>query len=303
MGTYEEVTSLNAIIEKSRSLIEEEYQLNFNLQTRFNIGILTEETFPAEAKLAVEFQDPKKPDHLYINHGQHIQENGVTHLIEELKKKKNSNRALLSLINQKDIIDSNDDPIPSFMIVQCSIEEGNKLYFTFYFRALEVSKFLKINLEEMRIIISQIIEDFSDINEVYLNIFAFRAYIKDTINPLIRPKLELLTESQLLKKMEKTSKTELIPLLEEKKSTDSTIVDDESFNKMLRILNDADSNMDIPAQLKSVYTKTIIQKIIDTSNELKILRRKNSHDPAIEKSYTTYKTQIQELIDELAKID
>ena len=88
MGTYEEVTALNEIIAKSQSLIEGEQQLNFNLQIKFNINILTDETFLEEAKLAREFQDPQKPDHLYINHGQFIKENGVTHLIEELKKKK-----------------------------------------------------------------------------------------------------------------------------------------------------------------------------------------------------------------------
>lgn len=303
MEIYEEVTSLNEIIEKSKVLIKADYLLNFNLQTRFDINILNSETFLEEATLARDFQSPQKPNHLYINHGQFIKENGITHLIEELKKKKNSNRALLSLINQDDIIGSNDDPIPSFMVVQCSIEENNKLYFTFYFRALEVSKFLKINLEEMRIIIKKIKEEFQDIDEVYLNIFAFRAYKKDTINPLIRPELELLSESRLLKIMEKEIKSKLIPLLEEKKSTDSTIVDDESLSTILRILNDTDSNIDIPTQFKSIYTKSVVQKIIDKSNELKDLRLKNSHHSNIEEYYNNYKTQIQELIDELTKID
>lgn len=303
MGIYEEITNLNEIIDKSKILITGEYQLNFNLQTKFNINILNNETFSAEAALARDFQNPEKPDHLYINHGQFIKENGVTHLIGELKKKKNSNRALLSLINQEDIVDSNDDPIPSFMVVQCSIEDENKLYFTFYFRALEVSKFLKINLEEMRIIVNQTREEFQDLNEVYLNIFAFRAYSKETINPLIRPKLELLSESRIIKIMEKSSKAKLVPLLEDKLSTDSTIVDDESFNTILRILNDSDSNMDIPQHFKSSHVKNIIQNIINISNKLKTLRAKNSHDPDIVESYSNYKIEIKKLIDELAKID
>jgi len=147
MNDFVAVTSLTDIISNAEVYIgTHPHILNFILQSKFNISILKNETFLAEAELARDFQNPVKPDSLDINHGEYIKENGVQHLIDELKKKKNSNRALISLINQEDIIESKDNPIPSFMVVQCYIEEHNKLYFTIYFRALEVSKFLKINL-------------------------------------------------------------------------------------------------------------------------------------------------------------
>ena len=308
MGIYEEVAELSEIIEKSKSLIEGEYQLNFNLQTKFNIEILTNETFLYEAKLAKDFQNSEKPDHLYINHGDFIKENGVRNLIEELKKKKNSNRALLSLINQEDIIDSNDEPIPSLMIVQCSIEEGNKLYFTFYFRALEVSKFLKINLEEMRIIINQIKEEFIDLREVYLDVFAFRAYINENINPLIKTKFEIIADTdtgsaELLTFLSSNPKTNFIPLLEEISQHNSTIVNSKPFELLLKLTMDSKFSGNLSDYITSISSQKIIQTIIEKSKEIKNLRERDSHNPKLETLYLDYQKYISELINEIAKID
>jgi thymidylate synthase len=98
--------------------------------------------------LAKDYQNPVKPPSLYINHGEYITSDGIVHIINELKLKQTSNRALLSLINQEDIIGSGDNPIPSFMVLQFSLE-GEELYVTTYFRALEVANFLNVNLEEI----------------------------------------------------------------------------------------------------------------------------------------------------------
>ena len=307
MGTYEEVTTLNKIIEKSKSLIEGEYRLNFNLQTKFDIEIIANETFSYEAQLATDFQNSKKPDHLYINHGEFIKENGVTHLIEELKKKKNSNRALLSLINQDDIVDSNDDPIPSLMVVQCSVEEGNKLYFTFYFRALEVSKFLKINLEEMRIIVNQIKEEFQDIDEVYLDIFAFRAYIDENINPLIKTKFEIIadtdTGSAELLILLNNPKKDFIPLLDTISKHNSTIVNSKPFELLLKLVTDSKFCKNLSDYITSPFSQKIIQTIIDKSKEIKRLRERDSHNPKLKTLYLDYQKHIGELINEIAKIN
>lgn len=304
MHNYQKITNQQEIISNAKEKIgDNPYILNFNLQSRFDISILEDETFPEEARLAQDFQNSSKPDALYINHGEYIKENGIEHLINMLKGNKNSNRALISLINQDDIIESADNPIPSFMVVQCSVEDNDTLYLTIYFRALEVSKFLKINLEEIRLIIQQIHKEFIDLKNVNLTIFAFRAYINDTINPLIRPELELLSESRLLKIMEKEAKAELVPLLEEKKSVDSTIVDDDSFKKILRIIDDEKVNIDIPAHLKSTYMKKIFSSIIEIGDAIKDLRAKDSHNPGIDTRYTDYKAKIEELINEIRKID
>ena len=72
------------------------------------------------------------PD-MYFSHGEYY-EDGIQHIIDELTLKPTSNRALYSLLAQRDITGSGDGPIPSFLTFQCSIERG-VLYCTASFRA------------------------------------------------------------------------------------------------------------------------------------------------------------------------
>lgn len=276
-------------------------KLNFSLQVSFPIDIVKKSEFLDVLLDAEDFQKVEKPAHLHINHGMFIKENGIQNLINELKNKKNSNRAIISLIHQDDIVGKGDNPIPSFMIIQAAIE-NNTLFLTTYFRALEVSTFLRINLEEIRMILNQIHSNFDEIESVNLHIFAFRAYIQKDINPLKRARIELLKETEILKTLESPIKKDLIPLLQEKIRTKTTVVDDHSFHLILEILQNANVNDAIPELLKETYTTKIVQEIIYTSNEIKKVRSVNSHSTKIDELYATYSIQIQKLIDEIAKI-
>lgn len=302
MNNFVEKNSFQEIHSYALELLQDNpNQLNFSLQVTFPIGIVKKPELLDVLPDAEDFQKVDKPAHLHINHGMFIKENGIQNLINELKNKKNSNRAIISLIHQDDIVGKGDNPIPSFMIIQAAIE-NNALFLTTYFRALEVSSFLRINLEEIRMILNQIYSNFDEIESVNLHIFAFRAYIQQDINPLKRAQIELLDEAVLLKKLEDPIKKGLIPLLEEKLRTKTTVVDDGSFTLILGILKNPQANEDIHSILKSEYTTKIVQEIIDTSIEIEKLRSVNSHSPRIDKLYATYSIQIQKLIDEIAKI-
>lgn len=302
MSNFVEKKSFEEIHSYALELLQKNpNQLNFSLHVAFPIDIVKKPELRDVSADAENFQKIDKPDHLHINHGMFIKENGIQNLINELKEKKNSNRAIISLIDQDDIIGKGDNPIPSFMIIQAAIE-NNTLFLTTYFRALEISSFLRINLEEIRMILNQIYSCFDEIESVNLHIFAFRAYIQKDINPLKRAQIELLDEAVLLKKLENPIKKGLIPLLEEKLRTKTTVVDDNSFTLILGILKNPLANEDIHPILKSEYTKKIVQEIIDTSFEIQKLRSVNSHSPRIDDLYSTYSAQIQKLIDEIAKI-
>jgi len=304
VSTAEEIKDLKEIIEKAKAYIgQEEFVLNFYLPVQFSPQLLEESAFHTQEKLARKFQAYPKPDDMYINHGEYIKDNGIDHMIKCLKEKRNSNRALISLIDQDDIIDSGDNPIPSFLILQTNID-NNKLFLTVYFRALEISTFLKINLEEIRIIASKILQELDSlyqINQIELHIFAFRAYIKEDINTLIRPKIEMLDEATLLKKLEKKPH-EIASLLDEKIQTVSTIIDDNSFQKILNIIEDETKSEDLNDILKSPHFKTLVKKIIEKSNRLKGLREKDSHHKDFSQVYEEYRTLIEELINEIKKV-
>lgn len=293
MSEYNKINSFEDIIELSKSEIETEYKMNFNIKVNFDINLI-QNSIEDVHNLALDFQNPECPDNLHMNHGMYIHSDGIDNVISELKNKKNSNRAIISLINQKDIIGSGDNPIPSFMILQFSIENNEQLYVTVYFRALEVSTFLRVNIEEIRIIIQSIHNNFIDLKNVSLNIISFRAYIRENISILERAKLDQLTQIKILGKLKKEP-TELIELIQKKMKT-STVIEYESFKTILECITDDDSKKDINIAYTKPLIITILKEIIKISKELKINREKSSHSIQIDEYQKQYKTKLTELI-------
>lgn len=132
---------------------------------------------------------------LYFTHRQYYK-NGIQHIIEELQSKPTSNRALYSLISQDQINESGDGPLPSFLVLQCQLDDGN-LYCTCYFRALEVHSFLRVNLEEIRQTLSEICHALGTVKSIRLKIFAFHAYIDKSRLPLQKPEIETLLDDEI----------------------------------------------------------------------------------------------------------
>ncbi|MEH2402836.1 hypothetical protein [Nostoc sp.] len=276
------------------------YCLNFAIKFCFDAALVKTPQLLDSLNLAQDFQNLDKPDTLYINHGQYIGSDGIPHVINELRDKHTSNRALISLISQKDIVNSGDEPIPSFMVLQFSVEEDG-LYITTYFRALEVTKFLRINLEEIRIIADKICQSIKRIKKIKLNIFAFRAYANDNLNPLQRPKIEFLDEIKLLKLMEKKP-TDIANLLREKLNV-STVIENSSIRAISEILNDEDKSQDVQPCLRTTYIKRILQKCISVSNELINLRKSASHNGEIDELNQEYLASLRQLIEEIEKCE
>lgn len=110
------------------------------------------------------------------NDGRRI--NGYEHVINELKQKQTSRRALISLISTEHIVNSGDSPIPSYMLSQFQIC-NDTLYVTEYFRAMEVQNFYPINLGETYLFINDLIRSLPDIKKIMLLYHIFEAYISN----------------------------------------------------------------------------------------------------------------------------
>ena len=193
---------------------------------------------------------------------------GVDNIISELKEKPSSNRALYSLINQETIMNSGDDPIPSFMLFQCVLERG-VLYCNVYLRALEVSKFLRINLEEIRINIERISNSSLSFDSVRLVIFACRAHHAPNFNPLEKPKLDLLSQYQMLT-MLKHDRSELARVLEQMAGV-QTVIKSKSLRDLYEIV-DGEWNESNKQRLLSLLDTTI-----GDIEELHAIRKQHSH--------------------------
>lgn len=210
------------------------------------------------------------PD-MYFSHGEYY-EDGIQHIIDELKLKPTSNRALYSLLAQRDITGSGDDPIPSFLTFQCSIERGI-LYCTASFRALEVTRFLKVNLEEIRQNLVEICKALPAVETIHLHIFAFHAYVRTVSAAALRkPTIDVTSEPQLLRLMQKGEVGQLDELLGGL-SRSTTVVSAKSLEALLGILQMPDAELHIDVRGKRGLLEPQFKKAIEACGELTASRK------------------------------
>ncbi len=302
MSKYIKIKNLEKISEKAALVVgDRPYLLNFNLKFKFNMSLISN-SLADVSTLAKKFQSESCPNDLHINHGMYIHKNGkdgIKNVIEQLKNNHSGNRALISLINQEDIVDSEDRPIPSFMILQFALENKKDLYITTYFRALEVSQFLRINIEEIRQIIEKIGENITSIQKVYLNIISFRAFINKDTNTLTKPSIDLLNLKDILKLLKKDNSLEnLIELLEEKNKS-SSVIEYNAFEYILNWLEDSDYFDMLHENLRKELIINILKEIIDLMKNLKELRKQSSHGEQIDNKDKKYKQKLNQLIAEI----
>jgi hypothetical protein len=301
MDSYNRVANFGDVLKIAEEVVigsQTNYFLNFNLKIEFDISITRVPQLPGFTKKAEEWQSVKRPDNLHFSHGEYIGEKGVNHVIEELKNKKDSNRAVISLISQQHIINSGDNPIPSFMVMQFSLEQ-REIYVTTYFRALEVYNFLPINLEEIRLILKRINQEITDIDSVKLNIVAFRAYANPEQTALSRFELDILSSAKILHYME-SSPEEIVRLLRDKLD-ESTVTEKKGFVNILEIIKDNDFKTKIHTCFNNPLLKSNLETCIEKTNELSMLRAKTSHNAYIKELNKNIKDNLETVIKELEK--
>ncbi|MCY1289187.1 hypothetical protein D9M68_570740 [compost metagenome] len=268
---YIKIESLEEIIDQaSKEIPHDNYTINHILSFAIPVKTITEKPLLDVANEASLWASKECPNELHINHGQYIG-NGLDHIISELTHKRTSNRALFSLIDQSTISESGDNPIPSFMIMQCALHQ-EVLYCTSYFRALEVTTFLRINIEEIRQKIQKIYESIPHFKTVNLTIFAFRAYSNENINTLKIPELDRTPEAMIMKLLGREPR-KIAELLKEK-CKDSTIVVTTSTERIISCLNVLE---DSEVKFNRLQALHLAKEALDTAHNLKQRRASNSH--------------------------
>ena len=294
---YKPIKSFEEIINDATFAIAEgEHEFNRCMAYALDVSVIGKciSDVTEDAKMWAEKECPPE---LYINHGSYIKD-GMEHIIKELNDKSSSNRALFSLISQENISGSGDKPIPSFMIFQTCIDE-NTLYCTAYFRALEISTFFRINIEEIRLKIEEIYQNIRTIKKVNIVIFAFRAYHKSAINPLKKAKIDLMTGIKIFTILN-NNPYEFNELFEEK-AKDSTVISLESLSHLLEALNEPTVKSNKNENLNFTQVNKIIKDAIENGNELRKIRTQHSHHSDIEKINNKYIECLKKLSREFEK--
>lgn len=264
---------------------------NLIITGTFKISELDDNSFlQLNEKKANDWKMVDCPPHLYFNHGHYITEKGYKFLKEELKRKKNSHRACLSLINMKDIIGSGDKPIPSFMNLQASYSNSDKtkLLVTSYYRALEVSQFLKINIAETCLTIKELIHEFDDIETFELTIIAFKAQIMENFHCLEKAEIDRIDNHLLSIHTHDKDKESLLRLLQDKKDREESIIETKGLDELLK-----------QAKYEKFPFVEGIEKVIADMNILKEKREKNSAASTLKRYTKEVQKSLKELIEDV----
>lgn len=286
------ISSLEEIAGNAEQEVSDNFSLNYIASHLISVVDLKQKPLADVTEEASRWAALEKPEELQINHGEYIKD-GLEHIISELQYKKTSNRALLSLIAQADISGTGDKPIPSFMLMQCNIHE-DVLYCTSYFRALEVSKFLRINLEELRLKICEIHKSIPEFNKVNITIFAFRAYKNRNINTLTVPEIDRINPIDLYTTLIDNPK-KVAAMLREKSLPSTVIKTDSIKNLVISVEKDAFKGFN-----KRLITLNA-SGAISAAEALLELRRRSSHHPEIENLNQEFQNKIVAIAEELEK--
>lgn len=292
---YKKIESLEEIANDAISNIADGSSVfNNYLAYEFDIKSVTDSDseFADVTDDAKRWADDVCPKSLHFNHGSFLK-GGMDHLISELKAKPSSNRALLSLISQEHVSNSGDKPIPSFMILQTSIDDGI-LYCTTYFRALEVGAFLRINIEEIRQRLYSVYRECQNYSKIRLVIFSFRAYHNSSMIPLKKPEFDLLTAYEIFTKLKSTPQ-EFGNLIREK-SKDSTVVYLERLLNLKEALEGGEGNLSNVALILKHLNSSIENGI-----KLKEIRLLQSHHQSINPIAENLSSSLIKLAEEFDK--
>lgn len=297
LDDYPECASLEEVATLAREVITKsgkDFVFNFCMKAKFSVDLLAEPQLTDVTRQAELWQETTCPEKLFFSHGQFLGSEGIKHIAEELRGKPDSNRALASLISVKEIIDSGDLPLPSFLVFQCMID-GTTLYVTAMYRAMEVADFFRINLEEIRMMTRQVYETNRTVRDVALCVFVTRAYLKPGMSPLEKSELDLLSQVDLL-----TTHRDRLPMLLHDKRRQSTYPVSTGLRHLLEIASkDLPPNMQIPGNGPDL--RAILAKAVADTERLQELRRQTSHHPDIAKLDSELDTTLERLANMIDK--
>lgn len=280
--------------------------INFNMNIRTDLDRFNDDVqtiFSEQIDIAEQWQEETPPSTLYYNHGQYMfkgKVDPIDYIINELKNKATSSRAIIPLINMEDVVGSGDNFLPSLDIIQFGFKEDNKeeLHVTIYLRALEVNNFLKINLSEVYVMCKKISEKIREISILNITIFSFKAQYREKYSCFRKADIDMIEESDLMISVIEKDINTIIDLLENKHELSETVVHLDGVEKLERCIKNYNRRK------KEVYSEEIcnsINYLKKNMEKLKELRVSTSNYTEIDQEEKKVEALLQQLIKEFKK--
>jgi hypothetical protein len=291
---YVRIEKFDTICEDARSACANGVVHNLLLAYEFDIGVTQSQFVNLHEAEASAWQSASPPPNLPFSHGQYFKgDDGMRHVIRELKSKSASRRALVSLVGMDDVLDTGDKAIPSFMIAQFGVI-ADCLYVTEYFRALEVGRFLPINLAETSLMIRRITREVSRPKTIRFLLLAFQAHLTPDFHCLEIASLDIVIGAEIGVAVTNREFGKLLSWLQGKRKYES------------EVLTRGLEQMTAAAKLNETHYSPLFISSLDQAvrllSHVKQLRGASSDEEQIREEYAKYLTQLDVAIQELGRI-
>jgi hypothetical protein len=233
--TNVDADSAEGAISEAQRLCDSGPVMNLTLTFPMTPGASREGFLASYREDALRWQSKVAPGDLFFNHGNYMHADGepIDYLVRELTFKPTSNRACISLVDSKPIYASGDGRLPSFMLVQVGFREGTRdpLHITAYYRALETTAFLPLNVTELSLIADEIADHLPSINKILVTIHAFRAHSIPGFRAHLRCRLDMASSAEIHDWVEGRELDDLASMLIEK-AAPATIIEDSGLSTL-----------------------------------------------------------------------
>jgi len=290
---YKKTDDLDAIWNDAKNACKEGLVFNLLLAYEFEIRLIESNFVKLHEKQAEAWQSEQPHPKFNFSHGQHFKgDSGLKYVVDELRAKSSSRRALLSLIDMDDIMGTGDKAIPSFMVAQFG-HTGDVLYVTEYFRALEVGSFLPINLAEMALMVRRILQGgLARPKTVRLLLLAFQAHFTPHFHCLEKADLDVVTGAEIGAAVATQDRKRLLGWLDDKKNRYESEVLTNGLEEMVGIVR----------QYSAKYPRTFLTHLnhsLLSLKQLKALRASHSDEKITQAEHEKYVEHLEGAIREL----
>lgn len=275
LPAWKPVAQLDEIVAQAQEECRAGAQYALTLASEFGTDLLRSSFVEAHRAKAADWISADPPKSLYFSHGQFFRgKMGFQHVVDELRSKRNSRRAMLSLLSMDDIIGKGDDPIPAFILLQFSLD-GDTLMVAAYFRALEVCRFFPTNVGEIALHCDTLHTHFPGIQKIRLFVFAFRAYCEPEFSCLERAELDVQPAGTVAIAVVQNEHALLRHWLDDKRRFRSSVIDLEGLEELSNGLHKATGYQ--PAFVGA------IDRALGHLRNMKVLRQKSSEGEALDR--------------------
>ena len=175
---------------------------------------------------------------------------------------------------------------------------GSPPQFPMYLRALEASRFLKINICEILWLLKQLREEGIEFKNVNIVISAFRVQIKDKFNCFLKASIDEMDPTKLSIKVSNGRFAEICQMLEEKKAATETITNDNGLKILYKAMETTNEERDADGKEK-MYSESLMKKIKEILEIYQKLDKVHSQRSIQSEEERTYDKQIEGKLGEI----